>query len=1097
MASKNEFAANSVLVSYFDPFDVFDALKEQFVEAFPLQNIHWKAPNGGLRTIEMVPVSLLTESKALESDTAASRLFLRFAAVNCISADDYRAKVRPLIRQWLPVNENGLWKEDLSHYPMPIILLYANSEVVDSKLFKSTLLIDKFAKDFPNVKVLELKSVYKSPKEKKEFWGQIVQHLKSFVLNVFQNRLTSYQAQLSSMNKDAHWVEQVRCRENILELYMAMNLYDEATNELREIKQCITEHTKSELSSGTLEVPFKFSCETPRLAKLSDALSDGMLTKYHSLKYFFVNEFQLLAQDDAKEVDFLRMYRLISFFLHSIEQNFITEANILEFKCSFLDHILERLPHTKSTMGVQIRAELVLAKRDCWIQGVLACTEFTLISKQVSIDRDAYTFGSLKETYSDEATFHENYLKLTKKALSLFNQCGRKRQRTVDILSIEIGVLHHQRREHDKAVSLFLSCYEYYMESKWDVIGLKLLKIFVDSLTNCSGLNELKIDDEAVPVSIILSNAYLNILRTSYNDSERRRWWQKFLQLSRDRPTGLVYATDGLFHVHTTDHAYLSQPNTLSIDVSIDNYGIPEDLKADAVTLTFKNSDDFFVHFQLLNVVLVENEKILTLNATEIAYGDFKPVSLEIDMGSTTFVKQFLDDAVPGIRIEHSYDAQSVRLAIEQARELNLGDYALELSCVNHDKIASSEAIITVQKHDQTSACPISFSPDSDIICEKITNVNEKVLIRYYPKESISSFTLHVVFSFTKTSGASKFSETSVVKIGCYLPVSVSVEDIFKRDMLIFKFLLGSSTTEEPIIMSGTKLLPPIPEDRYSISGGYSPDSPLYLSADPEENCLNCYQITTSDFFQSTDTFSLHITYNTLKEQLDALVTDAVLVQGDVEWYKKFEAWSLVWKLCVLPLLCYQYDAFRAGLIIQLVKDSINLKEFGNLFRKISMSRDVSETIMHCLSRLVKGVRLSEIDISAYSKNVVPRKLIVPVELPRFEQFFYVEFKNKKASEYELGNPVEVTIEIESLNQTWGQNGLAGSFVFEVASSNEWLVHGKKRMRIPSEKSEVHLHIIPLKRGYLHYPKVDIINIDSDEPSRIDYTNYYDTLLVF
>lgn len=75
MASKNEFAANSVLVSYFDPFDVFDALKEQFVEAFPLQNIHWKAPNGGLRTIETVPVSLLTESKALESDTGASRLF--------------------------------------------------------------------------------------------------------------------------------------------------------------------------------------------------------------------------------------------------------------------------------------------------------------------------------------------------------------------------------------------------------------------------------------------------------------------------------------------------------------------------------------------------------------------------------------------------------------------------------------------------------------------------------------------------------------------------------------------------------------------------------------------------------------------------------------------------------------------------------------------------------------------------------------------------------------------------------------------------------------------------------------------------------------
>lgn len=1097
MAPNDLFATNSVSVSYFDPFDIFDAVKEQFLEAFPLQNMHWKAPDGSLRTIDRVPISLLTESETLESELGDTKLFLRFAVVKCISADDYRAKVRPLIRQWLPVNENGAWKGDLSHSPLPIILLYANSEVVDSNLFKSTSLMDKFAKDFPNVKVLELKSVYKSPKEKGEFWAQMSQHLKSFILSVFQHRLTSYQTLLSNSAGGQNWLEEVVYAENILELYMALNLYDEAKNELGELKKRISRHATGGLPSGTLELPFQFSSETPRQVKLCEMLSDGSLTRYRSLRYFFAKEFELLAKDDANKINSSRIYRLIRSFLRSIAQDFLLEANYLEFRYCFLDHVLKNLPIGNTATLSQIKAELFLAKRDCWIQGVLACTNFTTIAPWFPVKKNFYTFENLKESFSSEAIFHENYLRLTKEALSLFNQCNQKRQRTVDILSIEIGLLHHQRKEYDKAVSLFLSCYEYYMQSKWDVIGLKLLKTFVDSLINCSDLSELNIDDEAVPVSIILSNAYLNVLRTSHNESERRTWWQKFLELGQDRPTGLFYTTEGLFLVYVGDSTYYSQPNTLSIDVWIENYGIPEDLNVDAITFSLKNSDDHFVHFRLPNHVLSHNASSYKLNATEIVYGNFKPVSIEIDMGSTTFVKQFLDDDSPEIRIDRLYDPQNVSIEVEQAKDLHLGDYALEITCANYGNIESSEVVITVQKQDQSSITPISFSQNADKFCEQINDVGDKLTLPYFPKDSITSFTLHVKFSFSKPSSKTKFSETSIFKIDCYLPVSVSVEDIFKRDMFIFKFLLGSSTAEEPIIVHGTNLLPPNDEEKYSISGSYRPESPLCLSADPEENCLNCYQITTSSSFKPSDIFDLQITYNTLKEQLDALVTDAVLVQGNVEWYKKFETWKLIWKYSVLPVLRYQYDAFRSNLIIKLIKDSLNLQAINNLFRKICYDRDVSESMTQCLDRLIRGVRLSEIDVGAFSKNVVPRKLLVPVELPRFDQLFSVEFANDKAAKYELGNPIEVAIKIESMNHKWGGKDLAGSFVFEVASSNEWLVHGKKRMRISLRNTELHLHIIPLKRGYLPYPKVEVINIDSEEPSRIDYINYFDTLLVF
>lgn len=1098
MTFEDIFKGNSVLASYFDPFDVFDAVREQFLESFPLQNIHWKTPDGGLRTIEEVPVSLLTESNALDLDLRRTRLFLRFAVVNCISTDEYRAKVRPLLRQWLPVNENGAWREDLMQYPMPIILLYANSEVIDSKLFKSTSLIDKFTKDFPNVNVLEIKTVYKSPKEKKEFWGLVGQQMKGFTLNVFQHRLTSYQAQLKGLGSNSPLKEQLYLRESILDLYMALNLYEEATKELKEIKECIDKLTKGELPKGSLEAPFKISYEAPKEARLCEMFSDGILTKYSSLKYFFLKEFELLLAKKAREADFLRLYRLIRLFLHSIAQNYYAEANYLEFKFSLLDHILGHLPDGHSTGSLQVQAELFSAKRDCWIQGVLACSSFTLIGNRTPKERKVRTFETVKHTYSSEDVFYENYLKLTKETLSLFHLCEGKRQRAADILSIEIGLLHYQREEYEKAVTLFLSCYEYYMQFKWDIIGLQLLKIFVESLIRCPDLNELTIDDEAVPVSIILSNAYLNILRTSRSDDERKEWWQKFLDLGQDRPTGLVYATDGLFSFQTANNAFYSEANTLSIEVFIDILGIPEDIKVDAITLSFKNRDDCFLHFELFDIVLrSEHKNKCTLNTSEVILGDFKPVSLEIDMGSTTFVKQFLDDSVPGVCIERMYDSRNVQLEIEQARELKLGEYALELSCANHDKITSSEVTITVLKESQTSAYPISFRQDSHKTSENIVDLGEKCTLPYFPSDSVNNFTLAAKFSFTTDFSTQKFSETSLFKINCYLPVSVSVEDIFKRDIFFFKFLLGSSTQDEPVIVSRTELTPPAKGERYSISGGFNPDTPLYLSADPEGNCLNCYQVTTSSHFQPSDTFDLQISYSTLKEHLDTLVTDAVLVRGDVEWYRKFEKWKLLWKTSILPLLSYQYDAYRDGFVIQLMKDSLDMRRISILCRKVSMTSAVREPIILCLNRLTKGVRLSEIDIGAYSKNVAQKKLTVPVELPKFEQLFLVQFVTNKASEYELGDPIKITIIIENLNQTWGQEGIAGSFVFEVASSNEWLVNGKRRMLITSDKTEVDLHIIPLKRGYLHYPKVEVVNIDSDEPSRIDYTNYYDTLLVF
>ncbi|QLQ79526.1 hypothetical protein HG537_0C01730 [Torulaspora globosa] len=1097
MTSDEVYSTGTVYISYFDPFDIFESIKEPFLEVLPLRNIHWKTLNGSLKTVDEVPVNLVTETKIFERENEDIRLFIRFIVVNCISADDYRAKVRPLIKQWLISSGNDDLKKDLARLPMPVILLYANSEVVDFKLFTSTSLIDKVAKDFPDVKALELKSVYKSPREKEEFWSQMSQHIKSCVLDVFQNRLMYNQAELEKVTDTEDLSQEMQFRENILELYLALNMLEEADAELEQIKQRMWDKSMSELPNGELENPFQFSQENDEQFRISEALAAKHLTKYEAQKYFFVKEFEIFMRDNANSPNYGGLYKLIRQFLCSASLLFIQEKGFLEFKISFLDCCLVHLRNRPQSALKEVTAELLLIRRDCWLQGVLDCTNFSLIGKIFPLKDIHYSFDRYKYTYDTEKVFHETYAKYTKEIISLLSQCEGMRQRAIDILSIEIGFLHYQRKEYDKAVALFLSCYEYYMQSRWDLIGIEILKVFIDSLDQCASLTELEIDEELVPKSVILSNAYLNIVRISRDVTEKGEWWRKFTKLQQANPTNLVYATEDLFHLCLEDHVWLAGPNILGIDVIIKSNGIPEDIKVDSITLVLKRSDDTFIKFQQRDMILSTSKTRYSLQATEIIYGSFKAVSMEINVGNTSFVKEFLDNDASEILIEPIYDPRSILLTVEHAPQLNLGEYALQISCCNSDLLRSSDVIITIEQESSNSVYPVSFTEDGQDNTKHISEVNQACIVPYYLKEPVTSFSVTANFSFTKIDCDAKFSEIRSFNINCCLPVSVSVEDIFKRDLFIFKFLLNSSTIENPVVLHSTRMLPPANSEQYDIRGDFRPETSLCLSANLNENCLNCYQITTKQAFTPTDCFHLQITYNTLKEQLDNLVTDAVLVQGDVNWYRKFEPWKQVWESVVLPLLHYDYEAFTESIIIVLVRDRLDLQRLSRIFSRLSIEDVVIQAMTECLLRIIQGVQLSDIDVNAYTKNLTPRRLIVPVDLPRFEQFFYVSLNTEESHELKVGVPIPFTIKIESLNLKWGYEGLAGKFLFEIISSNEWLVHGKKRMLITSEITEIVLHIIPLKRGYLNFPRVEIINIDTEEPSRIDNANCFDTVLVF
>ena len=438
-------------------------------------------------------------------------------------------------------------------------------------------------------------------------------------------------------------------------------------------------------------------------------------------------------------------------------------------------------------------------------------------------------------------------------------------------------------------------------------------------------------------------------------------------------------------------------------------------------------------------------------------------------------------------------------------RDRNLGEYALELTSVHIDDLESLQVEVEVQKNaGHIKNVPVSFSMNETLVTKKFTNSFENIRLEYYLMDQTTAFDLLIKTSFDKKNDQGSFSEIKRVHVECYLQVSVSVEDIFKKDKFFFKFLLNSSIREEPVILYSSQLSAPVTQNDYIIHGNYTTTTPAIITFDGNDSFVNCYDIIANSNFDSKDIFNLKVRYNTLKEQLDCFITDAVLIEGDVEWFVRFEKWKLYWELEILKNLKYDYDAFKENKVIKLIKASLDLNKTKWRLRKLSIEETVLDKMLICLNKVRRGIAVCNTDMDEYVNNLVPKQLTVPVQLPSFDQFFHVQFKSTRIESdapqdiiFSIGNPISYSVVVENLSEQWGQEIINdGGYVFEILSSNEWLIHGQKRCAIKEKITKFDVHLIPLKKGYLNFPHVEIANIYG-KSCRVDHSNAFESILIF
>ncbi|CAR22822.1 transport protein particle complex II subunit TRS130 [Lachancea thermotolerans CBS 6340] len=1093
---------NPVCFSYFDPFNAFGSIQSELEDRLPFRNLHWKPSNQNLRTIAHLPIEIIPETDESMKKCGSEPLIM-FLVIICTSIDDYRAKVRPLIRQWLPPpGSNKDAGSNVSEAPAKrIVLLHSNSDISETNLFKTVSFYDKFSKDFPFLTAIEVKSIYKSEKEKTNFWNSTVNQLRKYTMEVFQQRLGYLETKLRKV-PEGNTMELASLQESILNLFLAFHLNDEASKELESLRHTLFTQLGPKLSKGELEVPFQFSHMEPDVSKNSIAfqLAKENLTIYQLNRFFLIKQCELIQKSYQQTARNLRLYQLVRSFLWVIQNEFNESPMIAQFKYSFL----ESLNHAgifdieKTTTFREIQADFEIIQRDCWLDMAFGQHSFRLNGRIYPPNKVSCSSDDLKSSFENEDVFQLSFLERTKNIITLLNECNSKRYRIVDLYSVEVALLYHQRKEYQKAIDILQSCHEYYKDSCWNELAIKLLECFVDCLIKCPETHVITLGEEDVPVATVLSNSILDLLASTQSGERKAFWWDLFLSINREGGDSLMYPLDNLFEIKVENELHIARPNVYALRVKVSSQKLPQDVSVAIMRVLLKNDLDEFLEFKLIDTVIRPGDNEVYLEATEISFGNFEIISTESTVGNTIFCKEFSGPCA-SISLVKPLSSHNFGVAVLSSKRLELTKNSIHLKYSNVDIPEKFKLVLTIIPPQGEAQSPVAFSADGKKLSVTVTGFDTSY-VEYFILHPIDEFTLKQELSFNVIASPNhNFYEKKVEKVSCALPLSISVEDIARENCFFFKFLISSSLPTEPVLFYKSCLESYEPK-KYTVTGGFEPEAPILLRNRLNETSLSFFKIATQDGakFDSVDSFQLKVRFSTLKGQIDHLVTSAILIQGYPDIASKMELYRDVWNSSVLGALSYDYDLFESDNIIKLVSS----KESVEAIRKLLVTRVRDEGFLkassRCLFELYKGFQLSHIEIKEYTKDLETSELVVGVHLPSPSKFFSVNLKAETTCEQNLkvGQLLPVDIQIDDLSSCWAsESRQEKNYIFELSNSSEWIINGKRRFCLCPGKSEYRVHMIPLRRGYLKYPRVEISE-DGKKAPEVYYSNMHETILI-
>ncbi|KAG7876715.1 hypothetical protein KL938_004328 [Ogataea parapolymorpha] len=1066
-------------IGYYDPFSLYAHLKKDLETITRIDKLHWKpGPASSVRTLSNIKLNYVqsTDNK-----------YLNFIFISSTSIDEYRARVRPVVKQWL---NNVKSAKPTSVY---FIILYENTSHVSrtEKLLKTNLL-NKLKTDFVDEmltfdNIFKIKSSYPSAVEKREVWAGLANSVKIGLVESIGHRLAYYCSRdtLDSMNELAH-------------LFMSIGQLEDA---LYCYKDMFAKVDKLDLDEGIESCSFK---DLP----LADSAPDIDYKSRFKLKAFFYKQsVTILRKTATSEALMIRTQmewmQVLSRFIESLDESYKKNEIAVVLITDFLNNAqLQKLLGGAERDLAELYEKLGdirILRRNELIK-LAHCKGYVLAGSLVDIPMHSEKYKPLddavKSILESESKFQEYAIDETKKVIEEYSK-AQSRPRTVDTLSTELALIYfHNMKKLETSLEILNDSFTYFKNSEWKYITLGILKIFIANLEQLSATYE-----DVLPV---LLTSYLELVAKDEPFES-----DKLSKILDNLTDPVVFESTDLFDCDLAPCIDPAGVDTYELGVRITSKIV---LPVDEIVVNFENTQ-----FRLGSCCL-EKHNNYKLESKDLVCGDLEARSIVVRSGKLE-IRKTLYSRIFAYPIEQFYKNGQVLqntvidAVVPRVRNLNRDEIML-VARVGSEKLprcefvfhktdidrmvpkaeyvveSNGEVVDTEVKNDVDQLvfkCNCSFSPGSTVT----------VRIPYFFPPEVSNTIVPLSFGLV-------FGDHSVYVtkyLDTQLQIAVSVQDIFKSAQLFSNYSINSPIHNRPVRVQKVDLTS-------QNSKVVTWKQPRNIIAFNDQGSTFFYKIESL----SDESLNLQIDYNDIEDEI------VVGLEKMLEKQILSEEPELIKYSNILRTF------FRAQ------KPKLNHYSLTNCIKT-----DPFETRHHqkVLSQLHPADAQSLVDrlrgFFGRSYDISPdlqqefisaswKQLNIVVTLPVINTINIVEFRFAKQLQYLVCEPIHTRLSLHViLFKLEEKENKKVRFQNEpeipkninlkldlVENENNWLIAGLKNfdleLDLQNDKSaayEFDLVLTPLRVGKLELPRVEIKNkSDFQIQMELDYKNSSENLLV-
>ncbi|KAH3666838.1 hypothetical protein OGAPHI_003287 [Ogataea philodendri] len=1066
-------------VGYYDPFAIFPRLKDDLDLVSKLDKLHWK-PNqsASVRTINNIKLHYVPSS---------DNHYLNFIFINSTSLDEYRAKVRPVVKQWL--NNIRALKPACIYF----IILYEDSSQVSrtDKLLKTNLLT-KLKTDFvhdelPFDTIFKIKSSYPSPADKKENWTALLGSIRAGLTEAFGYRLTYFQSKdsLSSLNNEANLYMDLGQLEDALDCFERMFV---KVNRMK-IPDGLEEATVDQFPLAENNIVIDFN------------------SKFKLKAYFFKQQTVILRDSATTEASFVRnqirwIHLLLSFirsFDASYRRNELSLALIDDYLSSKqLQQLLRQTDRDLSELYEKL-GDLRLLNRNELIK-LAHSKKYVLSGSLVEIplsDEPYELIAKVSQTkLASEKTFHQIAVQDTKDAIEAYSK-SQARPRTVDTLSTELALIYfHNMKELETSSEILSDSFTYFKNSDWEFITLGVLKILIENLEQLSGNH-----GDVLPV---LLGSYLELVAKD----------EPFEKDKLDRM--LASLTEKVNFVST--ELFECKLDTCIDAVDVDVYGISVQITSkievafDEMIITFDKAS-----FRLANGKLGRYNTFV-LTSGDLTCGVLEAQKIIIRIGQLE-IQSSLKGQVFAFQIEQFHkDGQLqnntvLEAVVPRVRHLNKDEIMLvarvgsrpveDCSFVFYktdiDRLVAGSTYVVEHEGKQIDA-EIESTPDKLVFqCHGQFAAGTTALVRipyFFPPEvanTLVSLSYGLAFA-----GHAKHVTT---QLDTQLHIAVSVQDIFKSSKLFSNYSINSPVLNQPVRIQTVELT-----SRNSTVKTWQ--QPHNIVAFNDQGSTFFYKIESLN----DESLNLQIDYNNIKDEMVCILERLFTAQIMRHSPRLVKYLGLLRALLRAQSLKVNHYALTGNIRL----DPLDVRRHHQHLDRIKQED---------LADLVREIRLffeSSLEVAPELRvavlEEVHQQLNIVVTVPTINTINIVEFEFDKQLQYLVCEPIHARLLLNVvLFKLEEKENKKVRFQNEpevptdvnlrlelLENENNWLVSGIKNFELDldlrNDKSLSYafdLVLTPLRVGKLELPRVEIKNrSDFQIQMELDYKNSSESVLV-